>query len=70
VLLYRESFAVQAGSMHTLPVPKTSGGMLPANPSAKNEPSSTERLSTMMSGPLSDHVNPLRGLFGTNGRKL
>jgi alpha-glucosidase len=37
--------------MHTRPVPNTSGGILPANPSAKNELSSAVRLSTMVSHP-------------------
>jgi hypothetical protein len=37
--------------MHTRPVPYTSGGMLPDNPSAKNELSSAVRLSTMVSHP-------------------
>jgi hypothetical protein len=52
VLLYRESRTSHCGSMQIRPVPYTSGGMLPAKPSAKNDPSSTGRLSTMSVLPL------------------
>ena len=60
VLLYRDRRTWHCGSMQILPVSYTSGGLLPDNPSAKNDPSSTGRLSTMSVLPLRIRINMKR----------
>jgi hypothetical protein len=69
VLLYLDSRTVHEDSMQTRPVANTSGGRLPDSPSAKSEPSSTVRLSTMPPLPFSSPC-PFQGVFGMKGHKL
>ncbi len=69
VLLYRDSRTPQVVSRQTRPAAKTSGGLLPDNPSAKNEASSTVRRSTMPSLPF-EIRSPSQSVFGMKEHKL
>jgi hypothetical protein len=69
VLLYLDSCTVQEDSLQVRPDANTSGGRLPDNPSARNDPSSTLRLSTMPPCPSRDDV-AFPGVFGMKGHNL
>jgi|SRR5580704_10467280 hypothetical protein len=69
VLLYLDSCTLQEDSLQIRPDANTSGGRLPDNPSARNDPSSTLRLSTMPPCPSRDDV-AFPGVFGMKGHNL